>query len=469
MIKNRKILWGSASAAYQIEGAHQSEGKGQSIWDVWSHIPGKTFEGTNGDQAANHYERFEEDVALMKAQGLETYRFSIAWTRILPDGDGKVNPAGIAFYRKLIDALKSAGIQPMVTLYHWDLPQALQAAYGGWESPKVVADFERYATICFEAFGQDVDYWIVMNEPNIFSHQGYVLGIHPPGVKDESRYLKVCHHTALAHARAVLAYKKMALKGQIGSSIAFMPAYPASDSPEDLHALQAYEATANWWFFDSYFSGHYPQLGCDYYEKQGIMPDVSCEDLEVLKAGAEHTDFIGINFYQTAMIAHNPEDGVGYGRMNTSGKKGSQGESGVPGLYKFVKNPALQYTDWDWSIDPEGLLYGLKQLQKRYGLPLLISENGLGAFDEITASGDIADDYRIGFLESHAAMCERAVSEGVDLIAYCTWSFTDLLSWLNGYQKRYGFVYIDFEDIQLKRIPKKSYFWYRDWIAARKG
>lgn len=468
MIKNKRILWGSASAAYQIEGACQSEGKGISIWDIWSHIPGKTFEGTNGDRATDHYERFEEDVALMKAQGLEAYRFSIAWTRIYPEGSGAVNPAGIAFYQKLIDALIKAEIEPMITLYHWDLPQTLQDKYGGWESPNVVADFECFARTCFEAFGDRVGYWIVMNEPNIFTHQGYVLGIHPPGVKDETRYLKVCHHAALAHAKAVLAYKEMGLKGKIGSSIAFMPAYSASEKPEDQAALEVYEATANWWFFDSYFKGYYPETAVQYYESKGIMPTLSLQDMTVLKSGAEAADFIGINYYQTAMIAHNPEDGVGLGKMNTTGKKGSQSESGIPGLYKFVKNPNLTYTDWDWSIDPQGLKYGMKQLQARYGLPILISENGLGAFDRMNDSGEIADDYRIAFLKAHAEICESALNEGVELLGYCTWSFTDLLSWLNGYQKRYGFVYIDFEDEARKRIPKKSYYWYKDWIAARK-
>lgn len=465
MIKNKAFLWGSASAAYQIEGACKADGKGISIWDQWSHISGKTFEGTNGDRATDHYEKFEEDVALMKAQGLKAYRFSIAWTRILPNGVGAVNEAGIAFYRRLIEALRQAGIEPLVTLYHWDLPLVLQEQYGGWESRQIVEDFDYYAKKCFEYFGDVVRYWIVMNEPNIFTHQGYMLGIHPPGIQNEATYLKTYHHTALAHAKAVLSFKEMGLEGMVGSSIAFMPAYAASNAHDDLVALERYYDTNNWWFMDIYFKGIYPAEAILYYQSKGIMPEVTSVDSALLKAGAAAYDFIGINYYQTAMIAHNPVDGVGLGKMNTTGKKGSQQESGVPGLYKMVKNPNLTYTDWDWAIDPEGLLYGMRELKKRYGKPVLISENGLGAFDKIDSLGEINDDYRIEFLKAHVEMCEKAVEEGIELLAYCTWSFTDLLSWLNGFQKRYGFVYVDFEDEQRKRIPKKSYYWYRDLIA----
>lgn len=465
MMNKQDFLWGSASAAYQIEGAHQADGKGVSIWDLWAHLPGKTFEGTNGDRAADHYLRFEEDIALMKAQGLKTYRFSIAWTRILPEGIGEVNLAGVNFYRTLMKALRAAGIEPMVTLYHWDLPQALQEAYLGWENRQIVEDFDYYARTCYEQFGDLVRYWIVMNEPNIFTHQGYMLGIHPPGKKDEALYLKTYHHTALAHAKAVCSFKEMGMAGMVGSSIAFMPGYGASDSPEDQQALSNYYDTNNWWFMDSYFKGCYPAAAVAYYKSKGLMPEVTAEDLVLLKKGAEAYDFIGINYYQTAMLAYNPEDGVGFSAMNTTGKKGSQKESGVPGLYKFVKNPQVTYTDWDWAIDPAGLLYGMRELKARYGKPIIISENGLGAFDKLSEQGEIEDDYRIDFLAAHVKVCEEAVAEGIDLLAYCTWSFTDLLSWLNGFQKRYGFVYVDFESEAKTRIPKKSYYWYQQVIA----
>lgn len=464
MMKNKAFLWGSASAAYQIEGAHTLNGKGETIWDEWTHIEGKTFQGTNGDVAADHFHRYLEDIEWMKAQGLKTYRFSIAWARILPSGTGEVNLDGIEFYKNLINALKAADIVPMVTLYHWDLPLALQNSYAGWEGRQIVDDFSAYAKVCFEHFGEVVPYWIVINEPNVFTGQGYLLALHPPGKTDEAAYLKAYHHTVLAHAKTVLLYKEMGLLGQIGSSIAFMPAYASSEDSRDQQALKNYYAINNWWHMDSYFKGEYPKSGLAYYENKGTLMAITEEDKTLMKAGAESTDFIGINYYQTAMVSYNPPDGVGFQGMNTSGKKGSQKESGVPGMYKMVKNPNLTYTDWDWAIDPDGLRYGMRELTERYRLPIVISENGLGAFDTINEEGNIEDDYRIHYLESHIRACEQAISEGVELIAYCTWSFTDLLSWLNGYQKRYGFVHIDFDSPELTRRPKASYFWYKKII-----
>ncbi|MCD4714111.1 MAG: glycoside hydrolase family 1 protein [Clostridiales bacterium] len=466
MAFKENFLWGSASAAYQIEGAYEADGKGASIWDVWAHLPGKTFEGTNGDIACDHYNRYKEDVALMKEMGLQTYRFSIAWTRILPQGTGDVNLKGIEFYNNLIDELLANGIVPMVTLYHWDLPQSLQDLYGGWESRKIVDDFVNYARICFEYFGDRVKHWIVMNEPNIFTSLGYMLKLHPPGVQDEKLFLKTFHHTVLAHARTVLSYKEMGQDGLIGSSIAYSPSYAATDKKEDLEAKAMFDATGPLWYLDSYFKGDYPDEAVDYYTEKQVMPVVTEVDYDEMKRAALLCDFIGINYYQTSTVAHNPVDGVGFSGMNTSGKKGTQSDNGVPGLYKHVRNDNLEYTDWDWAIDPDGLRYGLELLKERYDLPIIISENGLGAYDTVTPDGRIEDDYRIDYLKKHVMACERAVDHGVDLMAYCTWSFTDLLSWLNGYKKRYGFVHIDFESEDLTRTRKKSFEWYKNLIAS---
>lgn len=466
MTFKKDFLWGSASAAYQIEGAYNTGGKGASIWDVWAHIPGKTFEGTNGDIACDHYHRFAEDVALMKEMGLKVYRFSISWPRIIPEGRGSINVEGLKFYNDLIDLLVENEIVPMVTLYHWDLPQALQDQYMGWESKQIVGDFVEYAKVCFEHFADRVKYWIVMNEPNIFTSLGYMLKAHPPGVRDEALFLKTFHHTVLAHAETVIAYKEAGYDGMIGSSIAYTPTYPASNNPEDHKAKEMFDVTGPLWYLDSYNKGHYPALGVSYYSKAGLMPEITDLDLNLMTKAAKLIDFIGINYYQTATIAHNPEDGVGYSGMNTSGKKGTQSENGVPGLYKQVFNPNLEYTDWDWAIDPDGLRYGLEILNDRYGLPILISENGLGAYDVVSENGEINDDYRIDFLRKHIIACDEAINKGVDLLAYCTWSFTDLLSWLNGYKKRYGFVHIDFETGSLKRTTKKSFDWYKRVIAT---
>jgi 6-phospho-beta-glucosidase len=461
---NENFLWGSASAAYQIEGGYKDDGKELSIWDEWSHLPGKTYQGTNGDLAVDHYTRYEEDVLLMKEMGLKTYRFSIAWTRIITE-EGKINKKGIQFYNNLIDVLIENGIEPMITLYHWDLPLSLQKKYKGWESRQVIPDFLNFAEVCFESFANRVKYFIIINEPNIFTFLGYAMGIHPPGLKDLDLYLKTYHYTALAHAKTVLMYKEKGYDGMIGSSIAFSPAYAASDDERDLEALDNYYQMIHWWQFDPYFKGSYPKKAVEYYKSRGILPEIKAEDLKLLKKSADLVDFIGINYYQTKTIAYNPIDGVTLQGLNTSGKKGSQKENGIPGLYKEVKNEGLEYTDWDWAIDPDGLRYGMVELKERYNLPIIISENGLGAFDQLK-DGKIDDDYRIDYLKKHLISCNQGIKEGVDLIGYCTWSFTDLLSWLNGYQKRYGFVYIDFEN-DLKRIKKKSFGWYKKVIETK--
>lgn len=450
------FLWGSASAAYQVEGAHQADGKGPSIWDHWVQLPGKTYQGTNANIAADHYHRYPEDLELMREMGLGAYRFSISWPRLFPRGRGRVNPAGLAFYAQLIAALKSRGIEPIVTLYHWDLPLALQEEYGGWESRQIIEDFLLYARTCFDAFADQVRYWIVLNEPNIFTQLGYLLALHPPGKTDLRTYLQTYHHTALAHAAVVKFFKDNRYPGYIGSSIAFTPAYPASDKPEDIQALENYYATNCWWALDIYHRGEYPALGTELYSRWGAAPVMTGEDEDLLRRGAAMTDFIGLNYYQSAMIAHAPP-----AETDLEGPEAAAFSS----LYKTVANPSIEYTDWGWAIDPDGLRHGLLQLHQRYGLPILISENGLGAYDKIEA-GQIHDSYRIDYLQRHILACHQAIQAGVELWGYCTWSFTDLFSWLNGYAKRYGLVHVDFESGALTRTKKDSFYWYQQVIAS---
>ena len=459
------FLWGSASAAYQIEGAYNEDGKGPSIWDQWVRLEGKTYQGTNGDIATDFYHRYEEDIALMKEMGLKAYRFSIAWPRILPLGKGEVNPKGIEFYRKVLLELHRNGITPLVTLYHWDLPLALQDEYGGWLSRNIVDDFAAYAKVCFEAFGDLVKHWIILNEPNIFTQLGYQLAMHPPGLTDTRLFLKAYHHTALAHAKTVMLFKEGGYEGVIGSSIAYTPGYAASQDALDVLAQENYYATINWWLTDIYYLGHYPTKGEALYHTMGVWDNIDKADLELTQRAAQWVDFIGINYYQSATLAHNPLDGVGFKAFNTTGVKGSSSETGVPGLYKIVKNPSLETTDWDWVIDPQGLTVSLVELSERYHKPILISENGLGAIDQFE-DGEILDDYRIDYFKKHIKACEDAIEKGVDLMGYCTWSFTDLLSWLNGYHKRYGFVYVDFSDGSLTRLKKKSFEYYKDLIRS---
>lgn len=463
------FLWGSASAAYQVEGAWNEDGKGISVWDTYTKLPGTTFKDTNGDEAVDHYHRYKEDVALMKEMGLKAYRFSIAWSRIYPQGKGEVNQQGLDFYNDLINELIANDIEPLITLYHWDLPQALMDAYNGWESREVIADFNAYCVTLFEAFGDRVKYWISLNEQNVFVSSGYMTALHPPGVKDMKRMFAVNHIANLANATVIKSFHEIVKDGKIGPSFAYSPAYPATCKPKDIMAAEAFEeANAHWWL-DVYTRGVYPKMTYQYLASMGIAPTIEAGDEAILKAGTP--DFLGVNYYQSATVEANGLDGVGSAdaKMNTTGKKGTTKVTGIPGVYKTFHNDYLETTNWDWTIDPEGLRMALHRMTSRYHLPILITENGLGEYDKVEADGSIDDQYRIDFLEKHVHACKEAITDGVELMGYCTWSFTDLLSWLNGYQKRYGFVYVDKHEegtSTLARTKKKSFYWYQGIIQS---
>lgn len=408
------FLWGSASAAYQIEGGWREDGKGITNWDQFVRIPGKTYKATTGDVAVDHYHRYKEDIALMAEMGLKTYRFSVSWARIYPEGRGDVNPKGIEFYENIIDECLKYGIEPMVTIYHWDLPQALVDLYGGWESEEIIEDYVNYAKTLFKA------------------------------------------------------YREMGGTGKIGASFAYTPSYALDCKPENVMSKHDYDELKNFWWMDVYAYGRYPKAAMNYLRKKGFAPVVTKDDQKILKAAAAEIDFMGVNYYQSCVCEYNPMDGVTpYGTMNTTGVKGSAQVLGVPGIYKNPGNPYLMTTDWDWSIDPVGLRYCCREITSRYDLPIIISENGLGAFDKKTEDHKIHDEYRIDYLREHLKELGKAIEEGCEVLAYCTWSFTDLLSWLNGYQKRYGFVYVDREEEEgatLDRYKKDSFYWYQDVI-----
>lgn len=463
----KDFLWGSASAAYQVEGAWNEEGKGTSIWDIYTKIPGKTYKGTNGDIAVDHYHRYKEDVALMAEMGLKAYRFSIAWSRIYPEGRGSVNEEGLKFYDNLIDELLKYNIEPVITIYHWDLPQALQDLYGGWESREIIEDFNNYCITLYKRYGDRVKYWVTLNEQNVFIGLGYATALHPPGVKDLKRMHKANHIANLANAKAIESFRKYVPNGKVGPSFAFGSTYSYSCKPEDVLAQENSEEINNYWWLDVYCKGTYPKIAWKYFERKGLTPTLEEGDLELLKANKP--DFIGINYYRTGTFEMNPLDGVGESKMNNSGKKGSTQDSGIPGVYKTINNPHLEATNWDWEIDPVGLRIGLRRLTNRYDIPVLITENGLGEFDTLEENDVVNDDHRIEYLRQHIEQCKAAVTDGVNLLGYCTWSFTDLLSWLNGYQKRYGFVYIDRneeDEKDLRRIKKKSFYWYKKVIET---
>lgn len=464
----KDFLWGSASAAYQVEGAWNLDGKGKSVWDEFVRIPNKTFKGSNGDVAVDHYHRFKEDIALMAEQGLKTYRFSIAWTRILPDGRGEINQKGVDFYSDLINELLKYGIEPIVTLYHWDLPQALEDAYGGWESRQVIQDFTNYAKILFDAYSDRVNYWVSLNEQNVFMMHGFLMASHPPAVTDPKRMYAANHIANLANASVIKAFRDGKYPGKIGPSFAMSPAYAVDCQPENVIATEnMLDLFSNFWM-DVYVYGRYPKVALKNLAKNGLAPVFEAGDEDLLKAGKP--DFMGVNYYQSMTIASNPLDGVTMtGEANYSGKKGTTKEAGQPGMYKIVSNPYLEKTNWDWTIDPAGLRISLRRISSRYDLPILITENGLGDFDTQEADGQVHDQPRIDYLKTHCLAIQEAITDGVEVLGYCTWSFTDLLSWLNGYQKRYGFVYVDRDETnekELKRYKKDSFNWYRDVIRT---
>ena len=461
------FLWGAASAAYQVEGGWDADGKGPSVWDVFTKLPGKTFQGSNGDVAVDHYHRFEEDIALMAELGLTAYRFSVSWPRIFPLGRGTPNEAGLAFYERLIDALLAHRIEPVLTLYHWDLPQALQDEYGGWEDRRIIEDFENYCVTLFKRFGSKVKYWVSLNEQNYNTTNAYQLGTHPPAVQDRKRFCAANHVAFLANATVIAAFRKHVPNGLIGPSFAYSPAYPASSAPADMLAFENADELTNYWWLDVYCFGRYPQAALAWLQETGEAPEIRPDDAEILRRGLP--DFVGVNYYYTTTFTDNPRDGVTMQRINTTGQKGTTPSSGVPGLYRTAPNPNLPTSNWDWAIDPTGLRIGLRRIAGRYALPMLITENGLGEFDKLTDDDRIHDDYRIAYLRDHLVACREAISDGVQLLGYCAWSFTDILSWLNGYQKRYGFVYVDRDEQDakdLRRIRKDSFHWYREVIAS---
>jgi 6-phospho-beta-glucosidase len=461
------FLWGAASAAYQVEGAWNADGKGLSVWDLFTKIPGKTFRGSNGDVAVDHYRRYKEDVALMADLGLRAYRFSVSWPRVYPRGRGDINAAGLRFYSNLVDELLSRGIEPILTLYHWDVPQSLMDEYGAWESRRIIEDFNAYCITLYEQFGDRVRYWVSLNEQNYNFHHGFLTAMHPPGVKDRKRFYEANHIAFLANARVIASFRQYVPNGRIGPSFAYSPAYPLTSNPSDVLASENAEAFTNDWWLDVYCRGRYPEVSFRYLSDRGLAPTIQDEDPELLQKGIP--DFLGVNYYQTITYEANPLHGVSEGTMNTTGQKGSGQDTGIPGLYKTKRNPHLETTNWDWAIDPVGLRIGLRRLTSRYQLPILITENGLGEFDVLESNETVNDEYRIAYLRSHIEQCRQAITDGVHLLGYCVWSLTDVLSWLNGYQKRYGLVYVNRDETDpkdLRRVRKRSFYWYRDVIRT---
>lgn len=471
----KDFLWGSASAAYQIEGAWNEDGKGKSIWDDFAKISEKTFEGTNGDVAVDHYHKYKEDVKLMAEMGLKAYRFSVSWSRIFPSGSGELNKAGLKFYEDLVDELLKYDIEPVLTLYHWDLPAELQNLYGGWESRKVIEDFKNYCIALYKTFKGKVKYWVTFNEQNVFTSLGYRFAAHPPNVTDIKRYYNANHIVNLANAATIKEFRKYIPDGKIGPSFGMGPVYAYDCRPENVLAQQNADEFFNNWWLDVYCFGKYPKSVLKYLREFEIAPDIQEGDMEFLQSAKP--DFIGLNYYHGGTVKACTEN-----KDEEKDKDKKDGlltdpylvdnldrEAPESGLFSSVKNPYVKSTAWNWEIDPDGLRIAMRRLTDRYDLPILITENGLGAIDKLEENDVVNDDYRIDYLRAHVRACREAITDGVDLLGYCTWSFTDLLSWLNGYKKRYGFVYVnrdEYSEKDLRRIKKSSYYWYKKVIET---
>jgi beta-glucosidase len=438
------FAWGCATAAAQIEGAALEDGKGESVWDRFATVPGKTENGDTPALACDHYHRFREDIALMASLGIKHYRLSLSWPRIMPTGRGRVNRAGIDFYRKLLTALKSAGISPMVTLFHWDLPQALQEE-GGWLNRRIAHDFEAYARVCFSELGDLVDRWITHNEPAVVVDLGYGIGVHAPGLTRPDVSLQAAHHLLLSHGMAVKAFRESGLKGEIGLTLSMSDHYPASDKPEDIRAADLVHKLGAAWYADPAVKGSYPREALEHFGKMGRLPLIEDGDMRTI---GQRIDFLGLNYY--------------FGRSCRA----------LP----LSENPEGFQTDWrgdlprtamDWEILPDGLYRLLKRLAADYpGLPIHITENGAAFDDRPSQGGAVEDDDRIDYLRSHFAAAHRALSEGVPLKGYFVWSFMDNFEWGYGYGKRFGIVRVDYAS--QKRTVKKSGRWYQE-VMRRNG
>lgn len=458
----KDFLWGASSSAYQCEGAYDEDGKGMSVQDVAPVIP----DTTDFKVASNHYHRFKEDIALMAEMGFTEYRFSIAWPRIIPDGDGAVNPKGVAHYHEVIDECLKYGINPVVTLYHFDLPDALQRKYGGWADRRCIDDFVHYCEVCFKEYGSKVKYFLTINEQNMmtmFNMGGYAT--------DMERY-QANHHMLVAQAQATIRCHELC-KAWIAPAPNITCVYPLTSSPLDNLAAMDYDQLRNRLYLDTIVFGKYPEAFRVYLEQRGCMPEFAEGDEETLLHA--HPDFIAFNYYggSTVKFVSN-EEGLKLKEKMKNTDKANMAEFMIgmmtePGIAIGTSNPLQEQTEYGMGIDPVGLRVTLRQLWERYHLPLLITENGCGVPDTLEEDGTIHDDYRIDYLRVHIKACREAITDGVNLIGYSPWSAFDLVSTHQGITKRYGMIYIDRDEFNLKdmkRIRKDSFFWYKKVIAS---
>lgn len=435
------FLWGAATASYQIEGAARLYGRGECIWTRFSHTPGNVKNGDTGDTACDHYHRYRDDIALMRDIGLTAYRFSISWPRILPAGTGEINRAGIDFYDRLVDALLEANITPFATLYHWDLPQALQDR-GGWVNPQSVEWFADYAEIVTRALGDRVKHWITHNEPWVIAFLGYYLGIHAPGIRSLPDALKAGHHLLLSHGAAMPRIHANAPGAQAGITLNLFPIHPATESAEDRLAAQYQDGWANRWFLEPVFHGRYPADMIALFG--GALEGI---DLSAVQTARVPGDFLGVNYYTRRIAAYDAAD---------------------PFYSRDVRPQNAAFTAMDWEVYPQGLTELLLKLYREYTPPrLYVTENGAAYVDPPPVNGVVEDPERRDYLAAHLDAIEAAIAQGAPVKGYFAWSLLDNFEWAEGYTKRFGIIHVDYAT--QKRTLKRSALYYRDRIAQERA
>ena len=438
------FTWGAAAASYQIEGAYDEDGKGESIWDRFTHQKGNIKNGDTGDVACDHYHRYKEDVKLMKEIGLDSYRFSIAWPRIFPEGTGSINQKGLDFYKRLVDELLQNGIKPLPTLYHWDLPQALQER-GGWENRDTAKYFHDYAMRIIEEFDGVIDKWITHNEPWVVSFVGHAFGQHAPGKQDYQSALQVLHHLLLSHGMVARTFREEEMNGEIGITVNLSDFQPATDKKEDLAAAWRQDNFLNKIVLDPLFRAKYPKELFEFFEENVGEIKVREGDMSVI---SYPMDFLGINYYSRNVIEHAEEANIL--------------ES------KEVKIEDSQYTEMGWEVYPQGLYNVLNRVNNEYSdLPLYITENGAAFKDKLTEDGKVKDDKRVNYLKNHLLKAQQAIEDGIPLQGYYVWSIMDNFEWGYGFSKRFGITFVDYKDNQ-KRYIKKSGKFYSE-VIERNG
>ncbi|MBK9945190.1 MAG: beta-glucosidase [Kouleothrix sp.] len=444
----KAFLWGAATSSYQIEGAAMEDGRGESIWDRFAHTPGKVSDGSTGDTACDHYHRWREDVALLKQLGVQAYRFSIAWPRIQPSGRGPAVQAGLDFYSRLVDELLANGIQPCPTLYHWDLPQALQDA-GGWPARATAEAFVDYTEIVTRTLGDRVKLWMTHNEPWCAAFLGYQTGHHAPGIVDWPQALAASHHLMLSHGWAVPVIRQNSPGAEVGIVLNLSPGYPASPSAADADAYRWYDGYANRWFMDPLYGRRYPADMLADFSAAGHLPASGPAWLQEgdLATIAVPTDFLAINYYTRAVL-----------------RSGAIPEAQNAPRTVF-QAPREEWTEMDWEIYPSGLYDLLMRVTTDYRVPkLYITENGASYSDGPGADGHVRDERRWRYIQQHLAATHRAIEHGAPLAGYFVWSLMDNFEWAFGYTQRFGITWVDFETQQ--RVFKDSALWYRQVVAA---